>query len=104
MMKLGIVVTDDRLIDQAVQLAETARNRSWDVRCFLTDRGVMALANAQLAKLVEEGGLKTAICELSIERCPDELPQGVINCEHVIVGGQYQDAELVRQCDRTVVL
>ena len=103
-MKLGIVVTDDRLLDHAVSLAEAARGRGWSVRCFLTDRGVVGLANQRLATLVESGALETAICELSVERCPDEVPGKLLSCDHVVVGGQYQDAELVKQCERTVVL
>jgi hypothetical protein len=103
-MELGIVVTDDRLLDQAVGLAEAARNRGWNLHCFLTDRGVLGLANARLAEMVKSGGVKTAICELSVERCPEDIPQHVVACEHVVVGGQYQDAELVRKCDRTIVL
>ena len=103
-MKLGIVVTDDRLLDHAVSLAEAARGRGWSVRCFLTDRGVVGLANQRLADLVQAGALETAICELSVERCPDEVPEQVLSCEYVVIGGQYQDAELVKQCNRTLVL
>jgi len=102
-MNLGIVVTDDRLLDQAVGLAEAARNRGWNLHCFLTDRGVLGLANARLAHLIESGGLKTAICELSVERCPEETPTRLVECDHVIVGGQYQDAELVKKSDCVVV-
>lgn len=103
-MHLGIVVTDERLLDQAVGLAEAARNRGWNLHCFLTDSGVMGLANPRLAQMIESGRLKTAICELSVERCPGEVPKQLVECEHVVVGGQYQDAELVKKCDRTVVL
>lgn len=103
-MQLGIVLTDDRLLSHAVGLARAARARDWGVRCFLTDRGVVGLGNEDLAALVDSGELPTALCELSVERYADEVPKAMLESERVVVGGQYQDAEMVKQCDRTVVL
>lgn len=105
MMRLGIVLTDDALTEHAVGLAEAALARGWEVRAFLTDRGVVALADEPMNRLLEDHAVQVAVCELSVDRYGEEVPPAErLEAAGVVVGGQYQDAELVRQCGRTVVL
>ena len=103
-MRLGIVLTDDRLAPHAAGLAEAAVRRGGELRLVLTDRGVTALGDDRMGRLLGETSVQAAVCELSVDRYADEIPAGCLEAGDIIVGGQYQDAELVRHCARTVVL
>ena len=103
-MRLGIVLTDDRLAAHAVGLGEAAVRRGWELRLFLTDRGVVTLGDGPMSRFLGEASVQGAVCELSVERYAGELPAGRLEEGDVIVGGQYQDAELVHNSERTVVL
>lgn len=43
-MRLGIVLTDDAHVTVACALMQEALKRGWQIRCFLTHRGVLAYA------------------------------------------------------------
>jgi predicted peroxiredoxin len=100
-MKLGVVVTDDNYAAQAIGLMQAAVRRGWETRCFLTDTGVRLLNNTQFTSLALSGQVATALCELSVERYEgiDVAPIA----DKVVVGGQYQDAELVKNSDQVLV-
>ncbi len=100
-MKLGIVVTEANRVQDAVNLMGAASERGWELRCFLTDSGVRAIEDAQLQALVRSGKSWLAVCELSVERYGMEIPPVIAG--PVIIGGQYQDAELVHWCDKVAV-
>lgn len=103
-MQLGIVLTDEQLLSHAIGLATAAQQRTWNVRCFLTDRGVMGLADDSLAAMIRAGSLPTAVCELSVERYAEQVPHEFLTAGQIQVGGQYRNAEMVKHCDVTVVL
>lgn len=99
-MKLGVVITEKELAGPAIDLLKAAAANN-ELRCFLTDSGVNALAEQGMRSLIASGALNMAVCELSMERFHQEAPADI--AEAVLVGGQYQDAELVHWCDRVVV-
>lgn len=103
-MRFGLVVTDDRLGNAAADILASAQARGWDCRCFLTDRGALLLAVPAFTGSPAFSAAQVAVCELSIERYEDHgLHVGAIS-PHVVIGGQYQDAELVRNSDCVLVL
>jgi|GEM_PF-509369 len=103
MMNLGIVVTDKAYGAPVIELIRAAHTRGWDIRCFLTDSGVNLLAETTFRALAENGTASIAACELSLERYGEDVP-GLQNLPgQVIIGGQYQDAELVHNTDRVLV-
>lgn len=101
-MELGIVVVDDRCGPHAVGLLNAARDRGWKIRCFLTDRGVFLLENDSFRSLLESGYGEFSICELSVERYAHEGVSVEGMEDRIVVGGQYQNAELVRNCDHVI--
>jgi len=102
-MRLGVVVTDKAYGAAVIELIRAAHRRGWSIRCFLTDSGVRLLAEPEFRALAEDGTASTAACELSIERYGGDMP-GLLNPRsQLIIGGQYQDAELVHQTDRVLV-
>ena len=102
-MNLGIVVVDERCAPHALGLLKAARNRKWGTRCFLSDRGVHLLSHPEFLSLVNEGGTHVSVCELSIERYADAGVSVEGLEDRVIVGGQYQDAELAHNSDCVLV-
>jgi sulfur relay (sulfurtransferase) complex TusBCD TusD component (DsrE family) len=100
-MNLGVVITEQSLVTDACRALQAAAERGWHLRCFLTDSGVHALHELTLQRLAADGKTWLAVCELSVERYSVEVPKNI--AEHVVIGGQYQDAELAHLSDRVVV-
>jgi hypothetical protein len=103
-MRLGVVVTEDRYGGEALALLEGAARREWELRCFLTDSGVRLLNDERFRRFLDDTDAHVSLCELSVDRYDGIDPHADGLDERVIVGGQYQDAELVKNTDRVVVL
>lgn len=102
-MRVGIVVTDAIYRADAVGLVSAIRARGWESECFLTDTGVMLLADADFVRLARAVPGSVSVCEHSIERYAGDAIQVPALADDVVIGGQYQDAELVRRCDKVLV-
>lgn len=102
-MDLGIVVIDDRYGAQALGLLRAAQERGWVTRCFLTDRGTFLLGDPEFRVLVDQGRTQFSVCEHSIERYADNGVSAKGLDDKLVVGGQYQNAELVHNCDQVLV-
>lgn len=101
-MRFGIVVTDINQADNASGMMKEALARDWPVRCFLTDDGVNMLKDEAFVRMARNDRAHLSVCEHSVERFCKDLDLEALK-DVVIVGGQYQDAELVRNCDRVMV-
>ncbi|MDD4881094.1 MAG: hypothetical protein PHR30_11995 [Gallionellaceae bacterium] len=102
-MRLGIVVTDAVYLSIASGIIKAARERAWQADCFLTDTGVMLLADEDFVRLACDVPGSVALCEHSVARYAQGAYDLGALADQVVVGGQYQDAELVRRCDRVLV-
>lgn len=101
-MKLGIVVTDITQSATAACIIEQALGRNWSVRCFLTDNGSNMLKNVDFINLTDDPALHLSVCEHSAElHCKDLNLKEMSSA--IVVGGQYQDAELVRNSELVLV-
>ncbi len=98
-MRLGIVAAHESAGPQVEGLAAASAERGWPCRCFLTDSGVRLAASPRLQALASSGALRLDVCEHSWHHfCDGPAPPGVT------LGSQFQNAELVRECDRVVVI
>jgi len=97
-MRLGVTITTEEFGGYATGLLAAASGRGWECRCFLTDTGARLLRYVPFQKLIESGRVSACVCELSWERFGDGEPP-----PWAVMGGQYQNAELVHQCDKVVV-
>jgi len=103
-MRLGLVITDHIYAMAARDLLQAALSRQWECRCFLTDRGVLLLTEPVFMESPGVIASSVTACELSIDRyeayglCTDQVDA------RVVVGGQYQNAELVKNSDQVIVL
>lgn len=97
-MLLGLVAASETEERHLVGLAAAAASRGWQIRCFLTDRGVLLARSAALLDLAGTGAIQLTVCEHSWE-----LFGGGV-APKVTMGSQYQNAELADVCDRVIVL
>lgn len=102
-MLLGIVITDERYLPVANGLLDAAGARGWETLCFLTDTGVNVLADAGFLERAKACPNSVSLCEHSAARYAQGRFDPKALGDVVIVGGQYQDAELVRKCDQVLV-
>ncbi len=102
-MRLGIVATDAAYASEVAGLVEAARHRGWQAECFLTDTGVMLLADETFLALARACPGSVSVCEHSVERYAQGAYDIQSLADDIVVGGQYQDAELVRRCDKVLV-
>lgn len=102
-MQLGIVITDERHLAHANGLLDAALARGWDPQCFLTDSGVKLLADVGFVGRARARPNSVSLCEHSAERYAEGRFDLNSLADFVIVGGQYQDAELVKKCDKVLV-
>ncbi|MFZ5483966.1 MAG: hypothetical protein ACOZB0_07025 [Pseudomonadota bacterium] len=102
-MRLGIVVTDAAWLPEATGLIDAAHGRGWEAECFLTDTGVMLLADPGFVARARDRRAQVSVCEHSIAHYAAGAVDTAAIADDVVIGGQYQDAELVRRCDRVLV-
>jgi len=97
-MHFGLVVTTEEFGQHVSGLLSAAVNRGWTCRCFLTDRGVRLLNYAPFMALTYAGQIKVNVCEHSWE----VFGTGP-HPEKIQMSSQYQNAELVHECDKVLV-
>ncbi|MFH1819374.1 MAG: hypothetical protein ABIK08_17525 [Pseudomonadota bacterium] len=102
-MELGIVVTDEQFLPQVGALFDAATQRGCVPLCFLTDTGVNLLRDPGFVERARAHPNRVTLCEHSVERMGAENFDLQALADVVVVGGQYQDAELVRTCDKVLV-
>lgn len=102
-MQLGIVITDESHLRHATALLDAAAARGWETLSFLTDSGVNLLADAGFVERARARPNSVTLCEHSAEHYAAGRFDLNELADIVVVGGQYQDAELVRKCDKVLV-
>jgi predicted peroxiredoxin len=102
MMNLGVVITNKANGAIALKLLMAASGRDWQLRCFLTDSGVQLFDHPEVLEYVKNGHW-IAMCEMSLDRYQIAHDQVATTVPELIIGGQYQDAELVKNSDRVLV-
>jgi len=102
-MRLGVVVTDESFLLSAVGLLDAAHARGWETFVFLTHTGVNLLAHEHFVELARARPNSASLCEHSVGHHADDRFDLADHADVVIVGGQYQNAELARKCDKVLV-
>ena len=104
-MHFGIVVTTEKSDRHVLGLLSAAVDRGWTCRCFLTDRGVQLLGYQPFMELlVHSRTIQVNVCEHSWETFGWEMLRQEPAVEQIQMGSQYQNAELVHECDKVLVL
>lgn len=98
-MRLGIVASHESAAAHVEGLAAAAARRGWACRCFLTDSGVRLATSPALTALASAGAIRLDVCEHSWHQFGGEKAPAAAN-----MGTQFNNAELVRECDRVIVV
>ncbi|WP_035244011.1 DsrE family protein [Desulfonatronovibrio hydrogenovorans] len=97
--KLGILVKDDKYLDQVVNLTRTAHQKGIEVRIFFTGKGVLLTQKADFEALV--GKARLSVCDVSFRGFG--LSADVPGLNFKDFATQAKNAEMVDECDRYVV-
>ena len=100
-MKLGILVNSDRHLGSITGIARAASAKGHGVILFLMDAGTRLLADPACAALCQLPGVSLSFCQESAMRAGvgvDTLPEAIVS------GSQLQNAMMVQQADRIIVL
>lgn len=100
-MKLGILVNTDRHPDHIVGITRAALSRGHDVTLFIMDDGTKLLNHPGLCSLSRLPGVQMSFCRLSARRL--EVETVGVSCDFTD-GSQYNNAQMVHQADRVIVL
>jgi len=102
-MILGVIVTDYSQAKTACMVMREALNRHWVVKVFLTDDGVLMIKDNEFLDMAKnEDAHFTFMCEHSAARYCNDVDLSELE-DFVVVGGQYQNAELVHNSERVLV-
>jgi hypothetical protein len=102
-MKMGIVVTDEIYLNPVVGLLDAAYARGWVTACFLTDSGVNLIKMDEFIERAKARPNTVSLCEHSVQKHAAESIDLTVIADFVVIGGQYQNAELARKCDQVLV-
>lgn len=100
-MKLGIMVTTDRYLDQIRGITQAALRKGHSVAIFATDEGAKLLAERNFSALSALPGVTLVFCDHSAQRYggrPAGLPEAVAQ------GSQFENALMNSEADKVIVL
>jgi len=100
-MRLGIIVTTDRHIEDVIGLARAAIKKGHEVIIFNTDTGTRLLGEPSFRELCKEPRIKMSFCDYNVQKL-NISKEGIP--EEILCGSQYNNAVLVHNSDRVIRL
>ena len=100
-MTLGLLVTRDDCKEDVVGLATAAAEKSHTVMIFMMDDGVRLCEDRDVRRLEDVPGIVFSLCALNMDEraiSKEGIPGGIE------IGSQYQNAQMVHNSDRVIVL
>jgi predicted peroxiredoxin len=100
-MKLGILVNTDRHLDALIGLANAALAKGHEIILFAMDDGTRLLMQPACAALCTKPNVTMSFCDHSAQRLglkTDTLPAKIIS------GSQYNNAAMMHNADKVIVL
>jgi len=100
-MKLGILVNTDRHLTAVTGLTRAALAKGHEVVIFTMDDGTKLFGNSAYAALCTLEGVTMSFCDLSTKTLGVDakgLP------EEIVCGSQYNNASMVHDADKVIVL
>jgi predicted peroxiredoxin len=100
-MKLGIHVNTDRHLEHVIGFAKAAVAKGHEVMVFTMAEGEKLLENPKYSELCKIANIKMSYCDHNASHMgvKKELIPGEIAC-----GSQYNNAVMVNEADRVIVL
>ena len=100
-MKLGILVNTDKHLKHVIGLANAALSRGHEVLIFTMDSGTKLLGCEDIMRLCTVKGVRMSFCDFNA-RC-FKIPREGLPSE-AVCGSQYDNALMVNEADRVIVL
>jgi len=100
-MKLGILVTTDKYLNEILGISKTAAAKGHEVTVFNMDEGTKLLANADFHSLCGTKGVSVSFCDHSAKNANvaiDGIPS------EIVCGSQFDNANMNHDCDKVIVL
>ncbi len=100
-MKLGIFVNTDKNIDAVKGIAKAALAKGHSVVLFNMDDGTKVVHSPAYAELCKTPGVSISFCDHSAKHMgvtSDGLPK------EIVCGSQYNNAVMLHESDRVIVL
>ena len=100
-MKLGILVNTDKNVNDVIGLVKAAVSKGHEVVLFNMDKGIPALENDAYRQLCKTSGVSIAYCDHSSKSMnlnKDGIP------EEVACGSQFDNANMMHDADKVIVL
>lgn len=97
--RLGILVRDNKFLQEVVGLTEAARHRQVQVEIFFSGKGVLLTQEPDFARLA--GQARLSVCDVSFRAL--ELSGEVPGVGFKDFATQARNAEMVEECHRYVV-
>ncbi len=100
-MKLAIFVNTDRHTTDVIGLTKAAVSKGHEVIIFSMDDGTKLLANSEFKELCKMKGVSMSFCDYSakgLNVSTEGIPQDII------CGSQYNNATMMHDADRVIVL
>lgn len=100
-MKLGILVNTDRHLDHVLGIVRAAVSKNHEVMVFAMDDGIHLLSDPSFSGLAGTDNVSMGICRHSAERLGIETEN---LAEGITVGSQIENALMVHDADRVIIL
>lgn len=100
-MKLGIFVNTNRHLEHIIGITKAALAKGHEVIIFNMDDGTKLLGDTRFQELCQTKGVSVSFCDHSakgLNVSTEGLPQ------EIVCGSQYNNAMMMHDVDRTIVL
>lgn len=100
-MKLGILVNSDTFLNAIIGITASAVSRGHEVDIFAMDEGVKLLQVRSFVELIELNNVTMAYCKYNLEKLGVSTE---IVPDAIVAGSQYDNAVMVHNADKVIVL
>ncbi len=100
-MKLGIFVNTDKNMDAVQGITKAALKKGHTVTLFNMDTGTKLVHSSEFAELCKTQGVSVSFCDHSAKHM-GVAAEGL--SKEIVCGSQYNNAVMLHEADRVIVL
>ncbi len=100
-MKLGILVNTEKHLDDIIGITRAALKKGHEVIIFAMDAGTRLLERQEFSDLSREEGVSMSFCDHSAKHVGAKT-EGLGS--EIVCGSQYNNAQMMHNADRVIVL
>ena len=100
-MKLGILVNTDKHLIEIIGLTKAAVERGHDITVFTMDSGTRLFKHPEYSELCRLSRVKMSFCDHNAKMfgaSTDDIP------EEIACGSQFDNATMMHECEKVLVL